>query len=161
MNKALIDQAKNFIFSDIDREISLADSSEKLLGRFFLRLAGIPLGGGNFVSALSLLSYTEFCGRLKNNDFSGNNSRKCFDDFFCDLGPGYKQLLASKQNIYKIFRCGLAHEYYVKEDCTIAIRTDKRLSAGIGYDGNKYFFIVDQYYKDFKNAFEKLYANIT
>lgn len=69
MDKTLIAQAKQFIFSDIEREIALADSSEKLLGRFLLRLAGVPHGGGNFVAALSLLSYTEYGGRLKNNDF--------------------------------------------------------------------------------------------
>lgn len=86
MDKTQIAQAKRFIFTDIEREIALADSSEKLLGRFLLRLAGVPRGGGNFIAALSLLSYTEYGGRLKNNDFSDSNSRKNFQDFFGDLG---------------------------------------------------------------------------
>lgn len=160
MDMTRIAQAKNFVFSDIDREIRLANSSEKYLGRFLLRLAGVPRGGGNFMMALSLLSYTEYGGRLKNNDFSDRNSRKNFDDFFGDLGDGYKQLL-TEQNVYKIFRCGLAHEYYVKKDCVIAIHSCKQLDTGIGYNGNQYFFIVDQYYRDFKIAFENLCAKLT
>jgi len=160
MDKAQIAQAKKFIFSDIEREIALAYSSKNPFRRFLLRLAGVPCGGGNFVAALSLLSYTEYGGRLKNNDFSDGNSRKDFDDFFKDLGDGYKQLL-TQHNVYKIFRCGLAHEFYVKNDCIIAIRSERHLSAGIGHDGNKFFFIVEQYYKDFQKAFESLCAKIT
>ena len=159
MDKTQIVQAKNFIFSDIEREIALSDSSEKLLGRFLLRLAGVPRGGGNFVAALSLLSYTEYAGRLKNNDFSDTNSKKNFDEFFGDLGTDYKQLL-TQHNIYKIFRCGLAHEYYVKKDCIIAMRSSKQLNAGIGHNGKQFFFVVEQYYKDFQRAFESLCANI-
>lgn len=160
MDKSQIIQAMQFIFSDIERELALVDSSESLFGRFLLRLAGVPRGGGNFVAALSLLSYTEYGGRLKNNDFSDSNSRKNFDDFFSDLGAGYKQLL-TQHNVYKIFRCGLAHEYYVKKDCTIAIRSAKQLNAGIAHDGNQYFFVVERYYKDFKIAFQNLCASTT
>ena len=160
MDKTLIAQAKNFIFSDIERELALADSSERFLGRLLLRLAGVPRGGGNFVAALSLLSYTEYGGRLKNNDFSDRNSRKNFDDFFGDLGTGYK-LLLNQYNVYKIFRCGLAHEYYVKKDCIIVMRSTKPLDAGIGHDGNQYFFVIEQYYEDFKAAFENLCAKLT
>jgi hypothetical protein len=159
MDKALITQAKRFIFSDIEREIALADATERKIGRLLLRLASVPHGGGNFVAALSLLAYTEYGGRLKNNDFSDTNSRKNFDDFFADLGPGYQQLL-SQHNIYKAFRCGLAHEYYVKGDCIIAMRTKKSLSAGLGHDGTKYFFVVSKYYADFKEAFETLCAKL-
>lgn len=160
MDKTQIAQAKRFIFTDIEREIALADSSEKLLGRFLLRLAGVPRGGGNFIAALSLLSYTEYGGRLKNNDFSDSNSRKNFQDFFGDLGYGYKQLL-TQHNVYKIFRCGLAHEYYVKKDCIIAIRSARQLNAGIGHDGKQFFFVVEQYYRDFQTAFESLCARLT
>ena len=160
MGNSRIAQAKKFIFSDIEREIALADSSEKRIGRFFLRLAGVPSGAGNFMAALSLLAYTEYGGRLKNNDFSDHNSRKNFDEFFGDLGPSYTQLL-NQHNIYKIFRCGLAHEYYVKEDCVIAMRSSKPLCAAVGHNGKHFFFVVEQYYKDFEVAFENLCAKIT
>ena len=155
MDKTQIAQAKKFIFSDIERELALANSSEKFLGKKLLRLAGVPRGGSNFVAALSLLVYTEYGGRLKKNDFSDSNSQKNSDDFFGDLGAGYKQLW-TQYNVYKIFRCGLAHEYYVKEDSIITIHSAKPLSAGIGRDGKQFFVVVEQYYKDFKIAFENL-----
>lgn len=155
MDKTLIAQAKHFIFSDIEREIALADATERKMGRLLLSLASVPRGGGNFIAALSLLAYTEYGGRLKNDDFSDTNSRKNFDDFFADLGTGYQQLLR-QHNIYKVFRCGLAHEYYVKGDCTIAMRTTRSLSAGLGHDGTNYFFVVSKYYADFKAAFATL-----
>jgi hypothetical protein len=69
MNKTEIVQAKQFIFSDIERELALANSSEKSLGRFLLRLAGVPRGGGNFVAALSLLSYKNMAVALKTTIF--------------------------------------------------------------------------------------------
>ncbi len=155
MDKQQLLQAKDFIFADIEREIALADASEHFLGRFWLRRAKVHSGGGNFMAALALLSYTEFAGRLKNNDFSDQNSRKNFDDFFKDLGPSYQQFL-SQHNAYKIFRCGLAHEYYVKQDCIIVVRSRSRPATGIGFDGKQYFFIIEPYFRDFKNAFNVL-----
>jgi hypothetical protein len=155
MDKQQLLQAKDFIFADIEREIALADASEHLLGRFWLRRAKVPPGGGNFMAALALLSYTEFAGRLKNNDFSDQNSRRNFDDFFTNLGPSYQQFL-SQHNVYKIFRCGLAHEYYVKQDCIIAVRSRSRAATGIGFDGKQYSFIIEPYFRDFKNAFNAL-----
>jgi hypothetical protein len=76
MDKASVEQAATFMLADINREIAFADSSERALGRLLLRLAKVPSGGGNFMAALSLLSYTEYEGRLKHNDFSDGNSRK-------------------------------------------------------------------------------------
>ena len=161
MDKVAVEQASVFMFADISHEIALANSSERVLGRLGLRLAKIPSGGGNFMAALALLSYTEYAGRLKNNDFSDGNSRKNFDSFFSDLGAGYKQLLAQPLNVYKIFRCGLAHEFYVKKDCIIAMRSNSVLNAGLGHDGQRYFFIVEKYHQDFTIAFRSLCANLT
>ena len=112
------------------------------------------------MAALALLSYTEYGGRLKNNDFSDGNCRKNFDDFFADLGPAYKQFLAQHKKAYNSFRCGLAHEYYVKKDCVIAVRPRTQLSAGIGHDGKQYFFIIQKYFEDFRTAFEALCAKL-
>jgi len=120
-----------------------------------MKLSGISPGSGNFMAALALLSYTEFAGRLKNNDFSDTNSRRNFDSFFCDLGTDYQTFL-SNHNAYRIFRCGLAHVYYVKRDCTIHITQKTGTKLGIGYDGSKYFFIVETYFQDFKKAFINL-----
>jgi hypothetical protein len=106
------------------------------------------------MAALSLLSYTEFAGRLKLDDFSDSNSRKCFDAFFGDLGPDYAHLLG-KHNVYKILRCGLAHEYFVKKSCTIAMLSSHP-QPGDQWDEARYIFIVESYFNDFRNALDRL-----
>jgi len=148
-------QARIFIYGDIAREIKLARTSESCFGRLLLKLAGVPHGGANFMAALSLLSYTEYAGRIKNNDFSDRNSRANFEDFFRDLGPAYESVMPTV-DVYKVFRCGLAHEYYVKKDCTIAMRADNLEGAAIGYDGRRFFFVVENYFQDFRRAFDLL-----
>jgi hypothetical protein len=114
-------------------------------------------GGGNFLGALGLLCYTEFAGRLKLNDFSDSNSGKCFDAFFADLGPGYAALLKQQVPVYKGLRCGLAHAFFVKKDCTIAIAA-ARGAPGVGWDGHAYFIALQNYFTDFARAFGQLVA---
>ena len=76
MNKEDFSQAKDFIFSDIERELQLART---------------------------------------------------------DLGTDYKTFRILGNDDYGIFRCGLAHEYYVKRNCTIFMLSQgSRL--GIGKD---------------------------
>lgn len=109
------------------------------------------------MAALALLSYTEYAGRLKNNDFSDQNSRKNFDEFFADLGTGYEKFLESHK-VYKIFRCGLAHEYYVKKTCTIAMLQGSESTTAVSYKDaeERYLFVVEKYFEDFKAAFSAL-----
>ena len=156
MTKQDFERAKRFIYTDVEREIALAKATRHPLKRLLLRIAGIPHGGGNFMAALALLSYTEFAGRLKSQDFSSSNSQKNFDDFFGCLGSHYQKFL-SQHKVYKDFRCGLAHEYYVKKDCVIAMEgIDLPYQNGVAYDSVKYFFIVKKYFDDFKDAFSSL-----
>ncbi len=141
------------MFSDVEREIQLAraDRSE-------LESLGVTPGGGNFLAALGLLCYTEFGGKLrfsvktaKGEDVASAN----FNQFFDMLGPAYKTLRSS-HNIYDIFRCGLAHEYYVKQNCTIAMLEN---SAGPGIQvepSGHYVFVVESYCRDLKKAFDDL-----
>lgn len=160
ITKKDFEQAKAFIYADIEREIALGKATRSKLRNFFLRIAGVPRGGGNFMAALALLSYTEFAGRLENQDFSNQNSGKNFNDFFACLGPHYQTFLNHHQ-VYTILRCGLAHEYYVKKDCEIAMEgIGLPYQHGIDYDNGKYFFIVKEYFKDFKSAFSTLGNNI-
>lgn len=137
MDKTDFQQAKGFIYSDIARELDLAKNGND---------------AGNFLATLGLLCYTEFAGKLK---YKKNSSSKNFNYFFDDLGSRYKHF-RNQYNVYSIFRCGLAHEYYVKKSCQIAMfGGGKRI--GIGKSRSKmFYFIVEKYFKDFKKAFNKL-----
>ena len=154
MDNFKFNQAKSFIATDINRELSLAKASQSLWKKTILKALGISPGGGNFLAALCLLSYTEFAGRVLNNDFSDSNSRTNFDSFFNSIGSEYKAFNES-HNVYKIFRCGLAHEYYVKKSCVIAITSIKK-GIGIRWDGKHYYFILDAYYSDFMKKLSEL-----
>ena len=154
MNTIKLDQAKNFIATDITREIALAKASQSFWKKSILKLLGIPPGGGNFLAALCLLSYTEYAGRVLNNDFSDSNSRANFDSFFNLIGTEYK-VFNEAHSVYKTFRCGLAHEYYVKESCVIAV-TSTQKGIGIRWDGQRYQFILDSYYNDFMKKLSEL-----
>jgi len=153
-------EAKRFIFTDIEREIALAYASQHEAQRAALKKLGVQPGGGNFLAAMGLLSYTEFAGKLKYNmkrndgrDWASEN----FNRFFDDLGIRYKQVRTSGIDVYGIFRCGLVHEYYAKENCTIHMcrKSDNRIGIGQDPDG-KYYFVVETYFGDFKHAFNAL-----
>jgi len=154
MNKDLFLQAKRFIFSDIQREIALAKASECEEKRLLLEDLGLTTGGGNFLAALGLLCYTEFAGGLKNDDIVRGKGRVNFNAFFDELGPDYKAFNA-KHDVYRDLRCGLVHEYYVKKRCFIVISSSKQ-GIGVKWDGDRYIFVVQQYFEDFKQAFLRL-----
>jgi hypothetical protein len=144
-------QAKGFIFSDIEREIQLARADKRQL-----QALGVTPGGGNFLAALGLLCYTEFGGKLK---FRKKTAAQNFNGFFDFIGPDYKGFRGSfsRQNeVYDVFRCGLAHEYYVKKSCVIAMLACGS-GLGIGRDSSgRFVFIVESYCRDLKQAFDRL-----
>lgn len=132
MNRDRFLQAKEFIFSDIERELNLAKSGQ---------------GAGNFMCALSLLCYTEFMGGVRRNLFKQGEAKNNFNSFLQELGEDYS---SQTIDVYSIFRCGLAHEYFVKEDCTVYMLGNKRPALGI--EAGRYYFVVEQYFADFKAA---------
>lgn len=150
-------QARNFIFTDIRREVALANTSKTNEGEIALKNLGIPPGGGNFLSALALLSYTELGGKLKYGHKKKNGSdyaSKNFNDFFDQLGIEYSDFRNNGHNVYDIFRCGLIHEYYVKNNCTIYMFIEQENKPGIGLlDDGSYYFSVEPYCRDLERAF--------
>lgn len=105
------------------------------------------------MAALALLCYTEFSGKTISKT---NNPKENFDLFFNKLGSEYEKF-GKNHKVYDIFRCGLAHEYFVKKSCAIAMLKSKRSTCGIGVNSaEKYFFIVEKYFEDFKKAFNLL-----
>ncbi len=150
-------QAKAFIFSDVEREIQLARADGAAL-----RALGVTPGGGNFLAALGLLCYTEFGGKLrfdvKRADGSDVASAN-FNQFFDLLGPAYRAFRA-QHDVYDIFRCGLAHEYYVKKSCTIAMLAGGP-GPGLRTDtGGRYHFVVESYCRDLKTTFDSLQIHL-
>ena len=132
-----------FIKGDIQREINLARSGDS---------------GGNFLAALGLLCYTEFMGTMI---LKGQGApAKRFNAFFRLMGEDYKQLIDVKQvNVYRIFRCGMAHTYFAKNCDIKMLNTNYPAGIVIKPDG-KYLFIVEKYFKDFMDACSRLYNDM-
>jgi hypothetical protein len=150
-------QAKTFIFSDVERELQLAKAD-----RAGLQALGVTPGGGNFLAALGLLCYTEFGGKLrfsvKRSDGSDVASAN-FNEFFDLLRPDY-QAFRVHHNVYDTFRCGLAHEYYVKKSCTIDM-LEGTAGPGIRVDSaGHYRFVVASYCRDLRKAFDLLQVHL-
>jgi len=156
MSEILI-QARNFIYVDIQREINLAYASESKYKKPLIKHLIGHTGGGNFLAALGLLAYTEFAGKLKYNCKKENGeswASENFNRFFDELGIEYNNF-RNTHDVYNIFRCGLAHEYYVKKSCTIfMIKGEEK--CGIGRLDGRYYFVVERYFEDFKCAFDRL-----
>jgi hypothetical protein len=171
MDHAALKQMMQWAFCDIRREIALAKASEMENGKDALKQLGIPPGGGNFMAALALLCYTEFGGKLmfnckkkgKKGDY--DDAARNFNLFFDRLAPTYKAFTEAGHKVYDVFRCGLAHEYYVKKACTIFMFHPPG-APGIGVlpDG-RYYFAVEPYCDDLAHAFveleERLFGTVT
>lgn len=157
MDRDAFIQAKLFMFTDIDREIELARADN-----FALKSVGVTPGGGNFLAALGLLCYTEFGGKLQfsNKKKDGSDSAAAnFNDFFDSLGAPYKNFRQG-HDVYSIFRCGLAHEFYAKRSCTITMLAVQP-GPGIRIESSgRYAFIVEDYCRDLKVAFNNLQAKL-
>ena len=137
------------MFSDIERELQLAKAKPEVASNL-----GITPGGGNFLAALGLLCYTEFGGKLMRPSGSDCASEN-FNRFFDTLGLPYANFRAS-HNVYDIYRCGLAHEYYAKKSCTIYMFGPSE-QPGVGVDTNgQYWFVIEKYARDLKAAFQVL-----
>ncbi len=146
---------KKFIYSDIYREIRIAKASNSKIKRKILKTLGVNAGGSNFLAALGLLCYTEFAGKFKYNKSKASRN---FNMFFDELGTDYKKFRKKGIDVYDIYRCGMAHEYHIKNSYTIYMcqkKGSKHCGVGIDKKG-EYFFIVEKYFKDFQSAFERL-----
>ena len=148
MDKADFLVAKEYMTKDIEREIQLARTKKRSL-----KTLGINPGGGNFLAALGLLCYTEFGGWLLRGK---PTPQRNFDAFFDRLGKPYADLRQKHKKVYNTFRCGLAHEYFVKRSCTIHMK-GKRGQPGIWQERDGHYrFSVSRYWRDLKAAFDVL-----
>lgn len=164
-------EARNFIQVDIEREIQLARTTGDPAKEASLKAAGLTsLGGGNFLAALGLLCYTEFCGALEFNHKKQITIRKVlvdaamagdnFNDFFNTLGTGNKyKTFNDAHGVYGLFRCGMAHQYNVKTShFNIIMPKENPDASGIGitFAGGTYNFFVATYYRDLKVGLDRL-----
>lgn len=135
-----------FIAGDIQREIDSARDGEP---------------AGNFLCALALLCYTEVLGGVQRGTLAQRQGRANFEAFFGSLGPVYAALLRGGLDAYQVFRCGMAHEYFVKGEATVTMLKGVEPS-GVAKDpaSGRYFFCVERYFDDFMVAARRLHTSM-
>jgi hypothetical protein len=159
-----LDNFRNFVYHDIDSAIS---------------------GNANYLAALGLSVYTEQLGSIYNGNFvdlaqnytdfitayfdaSYIQQERNSIDYIRNHPSDFPKLVQRlKQNkpvsgLYALIRSGLVHEYLMKGESTIFMYSTTS-NCGILIDENgspKLKFIVDKYFTDLKEAFQKYYAEI-
>jgi hypothetical protein len=141
--KNFLNTLKTYIFQDIQTAID---------------------GKANYLAALGLSTYTEnlggmCCGDLEHN--LGENYVNFIEHYFPSPYKTLNSKLSGLGGLYKVVRCGLVHEYFMK--CESVVTANKMLKCGIIYETtNKppLEFNVTQYFTDFKEAFHKYYNEL-
>jgi len=135
---------------------------EYIFGYMFQDISGAIDIKANYLAALGLSVYTEVMGglvtgNLKSHEDSGANYRA----FLPYLGLHYVEL-EEKIRIWKRVRCGLIHEYFVKEPSLIALKFKEENLPGIYYleNINTVIVAVEHYFKDFKSGVKKYYEEL-
>jgi hypothetical protein len=139
------DYVYGFIAGDVQSEIDRARS-------------GLP--AGNFLCALALLCYTEVLGGVQRGTLARGEGRANFEAFFAALGTAYEALQQGGLDVYSVFRCGMAHEYFVKGEATVAMLKGVEPAGIAQAPGGRYFFCVERYFEDFIAAARRLHAQL-
>lgn len=129
-----------FIFGDIQREIALAAT---------------PSGAGNLLAALGLLCYTEVLGGVDRGTWAMGEGAANFNAFLDRMGLPY-QAFRQRVNVYRVFRCGMAHEYGTKQACDVEMLRGGAPS-GLYEAGGRLHLNVEAYFTDFAAAAQALH----
>lgn len=167
--------------------------NDYIFGYIFNDIKNCIKARANYTVALGLLSYTEFLGGFINGTLGltgksneqFNKALEFFEwngdkDYYKNFKIKFKDVdfLIKIGNIYTLFRCGIAHEYFIKSDSLVHNNpngyTDsngKHYSEGcisedagvqIIKEGNvkRLRFHNNAYFRDFKNAWMKYYDTL-
>jgi len=126
-------------------------------------------GNCNYLAALGLSTYTEVFGGLYQGDLRQGRGKKNYDAFIKDFF--HKDYIDvdrrleddGLRGLYGAVRSGLVHEYLIKDTSIVVMYRKSQMSCAILYDPMatpKIMFVVEQYFDDFKNAFNGYYSRI-
>ena len=143
--RTFMDTLQKYTFEDIEKAIGVS---------------------ANYLAALGLSTYTENLGGLYRGNLQtnvSNNYISFIEDYFPPCYKAVHNQLSTKGGLYKVVRCGLVHEYFMKISSTVTVGSVNPLSCGIVYNtSNKppLEFNVDRYFSDYKDAFKKYYDDL-
>jgi len=148
-----------FKYSNKDITIISNFFKEYIFGFIYHDIDAVIDGKANFLAALGLLCYTEFLGGLISPRDSKNIPKKRFASFLPYIGKCYV-ILNKNDKLYDIFRCGLAHEYFIKRSASIVMYKGKNTRCGIIFKNDHWYFVVEKYFDDFRHGVKKYYNRL-
>ena len=132
---------------------------------------------GRHILALALLQYSEFMGSLEARQYNLSTFTQKFKHFLVNWMGGPYGTIVQNSDVYWDFRSGLVHQFFVQPGCTIILFNDSttpftvdgtppsvvaRPADGLGMAPNgNYYIVIEQYLGDFKNACQRLYAQLS
>jgi len=124
---------------------------EKFVEQFMFHDVQVCLDGkANFAAALTLSAYTEAIGRLINGNLT--DEKGSFVNYITFLKRmGYSEVEAA--TYYKVVRCGLAHQYFIKGEHTISPFSIFTSPKGIHEQNGVVYFFTETYFDEFKVAY--------
>jgi len=133
------------------------------LFKYALDALGISRGGGNMSTALSLLEYTEFLGRVFSQHPQSPYSEHDFFELGFNLLPSdYKKLPGTPQEIRNVIKNSITNPSS-KDTVKIGMLennfcTKFNTNAGIVFKDKVWYFCVEKYYTDLITELDKLIA---
>lgn len=103
----------------------------------------------NFATALILNTYTEVLGGFVRGTLEKGESERNYEAFM--LRMEYREEEA--ENYYDRVRCGLVHQYFIKDEASIGIRNISDKPRGIVEVNGVIYFGAETYFDEFKKAY--------
>lgn len=157
---------------------------EYVFGFIWNDVAAVIAGAANYSAALCLLSYTEYLGGLIDGSLgisspgmSSKRFKKALEYFAWNGDPNYYKdfkvqfrdldFQEKDGDLYGLFRCGLAHEYFIKADSFvhnnangICLADDAGVQV-IEDNGQKRLrFHTNAYFRDFRDACQRYHKDL-
>jgi hypothetical protein len=115
--------------------------------------------GPNLAFALVLSEYTEILGGFVRGKFNHRECAANYRRFLEYMGEYYVQL-NKKICLYKVVRCGLAHEYLMKGPSTVVWRRSDHSQMGLYIDNGRIIFNCEAYFIHWKTAVSQYFRDL-
>jgi hypothetical protein len=136
-----------------DREAWLHENIEK---NFFDEIEKCMKSGAYFAAALALSAYTDAMGGLINGTLTETReSKKNYCTFLEQMG--YSDCRECIY-FYRYVRSGLVHQYFIKGKSMLSLQGN--YSRGLNNENGEMIFIIEKYFCEFKEAYEKYKQNL-
>lgn len=150
--------------------MKLSHFLEHTVKKEMYREIAVNIASNNPISAsLALFSFSEVVGgvsriihgELEEVAFGPNQSARNFEEILKNMGKPYEKV--DFRLVYRVIRGGIVHSYFIRKPASIVMNPDDPygildygLKCSFSMDSDRIMFNVNQFFKDFKRAVNKV-----